>query len=328
MIDRRTLLAAAMVPGALAVAGRLAPARAQTDSFSEFLAALRREALHAGISGRTLDQSLHGIQANQHVLELDRHQPESTMTWERYRALVLNEQRIAAGREATRKNQALMRRIDARFGVDPGTVTGIWGLESNYGTRTGDFRVVEALATLAWDGRRASFFRSELMAALKILDHGDITPVRMLGSYAGAMGQPQFMPTSYLRMAVDFDGDGKRDIWTSNADVLGSIANYLARSGWRAGEGWGQRVQVPGDFDASVTGRQNRRPVREWARLGVRSVDGERLPAGDSPRAVVLPAGPGGESYLVGDNFFAIRRYNPSDFYAIGVGSLGDLVGA
>jgi membrane-bound lytic murein transglycosylase B len=328
MIDRRTLLAAALVPGALAVAGRLAPARAQTDSFAAFLAALRQEALHAGISVRTLDQALRGIQVNQRVLERDRHQPESTMTWERYRALVLNDQRIAAGREATRKNQALMRRVDARFGVDPRTVAGIWGLESNYGTRTGDFHVVEALATLAWDGRRAKFFRSELMAALKILDHGDVTSARMLGSYAGAMGQPQFMPTSYLRMAVDFDGDGKRDIWTSNADVVGSIANYLARSGWRAGETWGQRVQVPADFDASLIGRRDRRPVREWARLGVRPVDGARLPDGEASRAMVLPDGSGGEAYLVGDNFFAIRRYNPSDFYAIGVGSLGDLVGA
>jgi membrane-bound lytic murein transglycosylase B len=249
------------------------------------------------------------------------------MTWDRYRVLVVNDHRIAAGREAARKNQALMQRVNARFGVDPHVVTGIWGLESNYGTRTGDFHVVEALATLAWDGRRASFFRFELMAALKILDQGDITPVRMLGSYAGAMGQPQFMPTSYLRMAVDFDGDGKRDIWNSSPDVLGSIANYLARSGWHAGEAWGQRVQVPADFDASLTGRRNRRPVREWAQLGVRSVDGERLPVGDSSRAVALPAGSGGDAYLVGDNFFAIRRYNPSDFYAIGVGLLGDLVG-
>jgi len=328
MIHRRTLLAAAVVPGVLAIAGRLAPARAETDSFQDFIAALRKEALHAGISARTLDQSLHGIHANQRVLELDRHQPEFTMTWDRYRALVVNDQRIAAGREAIRNNRALMQRVSAQFGVDPGAVMGIWGLESNYGTRTGDFHVVEALATLAWDGRRASFFRFELMAALKILDHGDITPVRMIGSYAGAMGQPQFMPTSYLRMAVDFDGDGKRDIWNSRPDVLGSIANYLARSGWRAGEGWGQRVQVPADFDANLTHRRNRRPVQEWTQLGVQPVDGERLPAGDATRAVVLPAGPGGEAYLVGEGFFAIRRYNPSDFYALGVGLLGDLVGA
>src|SRR6202044_2304855 len=132
-----------------------------------------------------------------------------------------------------------------RFDVPPGVVTGIWGLESSFGEKTGDFRVVEALATLAWEGRRASFFRPELIAALKILDHADITPGRMTGSYAGAMGQPQFMPTSFLRYAVDFDGDGKRDIWNSRPDVLGSIANFLAKSGWRAGEAWGQPVAVP-----------------------------------------------------------------------------------
>ena len=150
-----------------------------------------------------------------------------------------------------RDNRALLSAVQARFGVGPAVVTGIWGLESSFGTQTGDFHVVDALATLAWDGRRASFFRPELIAALKILDHGDVTPARMTGSYAGAMGQPQFMPTSFLRYAVDFEGNGRRDIWTSRADVLASIANYLAQSGWRPGETWGQAVTLPAGFDTT-----------------------------------------------------------------------------
>ena len=211
-----------------------------------------------------------------------------------------------------------------RFGVDPGVITGIWGLESSFGAGMGDFHVVEALATLAWEGRRASFFRGELIAALRILDHGDVTPARMLGSYAGAMGQPQFMPSSYLRYAVDFEGHGRRDIWTSKPDVLGSIAQLpgavrLAqrRAVGPAGGRW------PANFERTAAGRDNRRPVGEWARLGVRPADGRPLARADAPAAVLLPDGAGGEAFLVYANFTAIRRYNPSDFYALAVGLLG-----
>jgi membrane-bound lytic murein transglycosylase B len=203
-------------------------------------------------------------------------------------------------------------------------IAGIWGLESSFGAETGSYRVVEALSTLAWEGRRASFFRSELMAALKILNNGDITPARMTGSYAGAMGQPQFMPTSYLRLAVDFDGDGRRDIWTSKPDVLASIANYLARSGWRPGETWGQPVSVPGGMAAA--GREVMRPLAEWSRQGVAPASGRWTAPGDTPSAVIAPDGAGGETFLVFNNFAAIRRYNPSDFYAIAVGLIGDWV--
>jgi membrane-bound lytic murein transglycosylase B len=248
------------------------------------------------------------------------------MTWAQYRALLITDQRIANGRAAFQQNRALLGRVQDRFGVDPGVITGIWGLESSFGTGMGDFHVVEALATLAWEGRRASFFRGELLAALRILDHGDVAPARMLGSYAGAMGQPQFMPSSYLRYAVDFEGHGRRDIWTSKPDVLGSIANYLAQSGWRVGEPWGQAVTVPANFDPNAAGRDNRRPVGDWARVGVRAAAGRSLPRGDAQGAVLLPDGPGGEAFLVYANFTAIRRYNPSDFYALVVGLLGDSI--
>ena len=203
---------------------------------------MRAEARREGIRPATLDRAFAGVVPNQKVLDRDHHQPESSWTWARYRGVVITDKRISDGREAFAANRALFQRVEQHYGVSAGVIAGIWGLESSFGTGTGDFRVVEALSTLAWEGRRANFFRGELLAALKILDHGDVAPGAMTGSYAGAMGQPQFMPTSYLRYAVDFEGHGRRDIWTSTADVLGSIANYLAQSGWRAGETWGQAV--------------------------------------------------------------------------------------
>jgi len=296
------------------------------DSFSGFVARLRAEARRAGVSELTLDRALAGLRPNAKVLELDRHQPEFTMTWDRYRATRLSDQRIANGREAFRQSRPTLLAVASRFGVDPGVIVGIWGLESNYGGYTGGFGVVEALATLAWEGRRASFFRAELMSAFRILDHGDVTPQRMTGSYAGAMGQPQFMPSSYQRYAVDFDGDGRRDIWDSRADVLASIANYLSRSGWRAGEPWGQPVRVPPSLDVAWTGRENRRTLGEWMRMGVTRADGRPFSRGDVPAALVLPDGAGGEAFATYGNFNVIRRYNPSDYYALSVGLLGDSV--
>jgi membrane-bound lytic murein transglycosylase B len=320
MLSRRALLVAA---GASALPAL--PALA-ADSFPGFLGSLRAEARRAGISERTLDRALAGLRPNAKVLELDRHQPEFTMTWDRYRATRLSEQRIANGREAFRQARPTLLAVANRFGVDPGVIVGIWGLESNYGGYTGGFGVVEALATLAWEGRRAKFFRAELMSAFRILEHGDVTPQRMTGSYAGAMGQPQFMPSSYQRYAVDFDGDGRRDIWDSRADVLASIANYLSRSGWRAGEPWGQPVRVPPSLDVASTGRENRRSLGEWMRMGVTRADGRPFSRGDVPAALVLPDGAGGEAFAIYGNFNVIRRYNPSDYYALSVGLLGDSV--
>lgn len=322
MLTRRILLAA--TPVVLAV-----PARAQ-GNFQTFLAGVRADARKAGVSAATLDRAFAGIQPNQRVIELDRKQPEFTMTWEQYRTRVISDQRIAEGKQMVRANAVLLQSIKARYGVDPRVLIGIWGLESNYGTKTGGFHVIEALATLAWEGRRAAFFRSELMAALKILEAGDITVARMTGSYAGAMGQPQFMPTSFVRLAVDFDGDGKRDIWNSRADALGSIGNYLQKSGWKDGETWGQEVLLPPNFPAGG-GRDNRKPVSEWLAMGVRPVGGQggnqARARADAPAAVIVPDGPTGQAFLVFANFTAIRRYNPSDFYATAVGLIGDQVG-
>jgi membrane-bound lytic murein transglycosylase B len=324
MPTRRFLLASA-IPASLSVPASAARAlAAHGDDFAAFLTSIQAEARSAGIRPATLDRAFAGVVPNQKVLDRDRHQPESTWTWARYRSVVVNDKRIADGRQAVTANRALFQRVAQYYGVGAGVIAGIWGVESNFGAGTGDFRVVEALATLAWEGRRASFFRSELIAALKILDHGDVAPSGMTGSYAGAMGQPQFMPTSYLRYAVDFEGNGRRDIWTSKADVLGSIANYLARSGWRANETWGQEVNAPPGVDAF--GRDTKRTLSEWSRAGVRPVNGQWAAATDTPAGLVAPDGAGGEAFVVFSNFSAIRRYNPSDFYAIAVGLIGDQV--
>jgi len=330
MLTRRIILSSlpitvfAAYNGVQAATDFAAPAQA---SFHDFLRGLRSEARRAGISATTLDSAFAGVTPNQKVLDRDRRQPEFTLTWARYRALVITEKRISDGRQVVAANRPLFDRVQARFGVSPGVIAGIWGLESSFGSGTGDFRVVEALATLAWEGRRAQFFRGELLAALKILDHGDVAPAAMTGSYAGAMGQPQFMPSSYLRYAVDFDGRGRRDIWTSKPDVLGSIANYLSQSGWRDGQTWGQPVVLPPGLVAE--GRDVKRPLGEWARAGVRPASGQWAASSpDTPAGLIAPDGPDGDSFAVFGNFAAIRRYNPSDFYAIAVGLIGDQVAA
>ncbi len=316
-LARRRILAAAAALPLLP-----APALAQDAGYGAFLAGLRAEARRAGISEATLGAALGGLQPNSRVLELDRHQPEFTLTWAQYKARVLPDSRLVAARKGFRDNRALLTAVWERYRVDPRVIVGIWGLESNFGGRTGTFNVVDALATLAYEGRRASFFRGELLNALRILEHGDVSPSGMTGSYAGAMGQPQFMPSSYLRYAVSFGGDGRRDIWTSLPDVFASVGNYLARSGWRAGEVWGQPVQAPPGLTSG--GRDDGRTLAEWMRLGVRRADGGRFDRGDVTGALLQPDGPGGESFLVYANFKAIRRYNASDFYALAVGLLGD----
>ena len=332
MTTRRDLAAGLASAAILALGGGGARGRqrhqpaasARMDDYARFLDGVRAEAGRDGVSASVLDEALALRAPNAQVLQLDRHQPEFTLTWAQYRARVIPPRREQGAMTAYQANLDLLTGIWQRYQVDPRVVVGIWGLESNFGTRIGSFNVVDALATLAFDGRRASFFRSELLASLRILGNGDVSPAGMLGSYAGAMGQPQFMPSSYLRYAVDETGDGRRDIWTSRADVFASISNYLARNGWVAGQPWGQPVTLTRPIGDAESGRQLMRSLGHWDMAGIRRADGRRFSQMDVSGALLLPDGPGGDAFMVYRNFSVIRRYNPSDFYALAVGLIGD----
>ena len=294
--------------------------------FAAFLADVRAEAIGSGIAAATVDRAFAGLRPNAKVLELDSHPPETTQSWDHYRATRVSDARVATGRQAMQANGDALAEIGRRYGVDPAIIVAIWGLETNYGSYTGGFSVVEALATLGADGRRDGYFRKELIKALRILDAGDVALPRMTGSYAGAMGQPQFMPSSYLDYAVSFDGSARRDIWDNRNDALASIANYLTRSGWRAGAPWGQLVRVPAGFRVDRDSRDDRRSLAAWMQLGVTRADGSPLSQPDVTGAVVMPDGAGGEAYMTYANFAVIRLYNHSDLYALSVGVLADRI--
>ena len=315
MISRRALLP-------MPLAALATPVRGQ-DSFAAFVGSVKAEARRAGIRDAILQQAFAGVEPNQRVIELDRRQPEFTLTWPEYRARVLPDSRLQAARENYAHERALLARVEERYGVDPLIIIGIWGVESAFGANKGSYRLVEALSTLAWEGRRAAYFRGELLNALRILEGGDVAPARMTGGWAGAMGQPQFMPSSYLRYAVDFDDDGRRDSWDSKPDVVGSISNYLAKNGWHRGEPWAQPVRLPAGFDAAAV--RDRRSLDDWMRMGVRRTDGRAFSRADIQGAVIVPSGAEpGEGFMIYSNFSVIRRYNPSDFYALAVSLLGE----
>ncbi|OUJ00972.1 lytic murein transglycosylase [Acetobacter cibinongensis] len=335
MLKRRMLVCGAVSSMALpAVTGKAvakalqkAPAPAATQSYETFLAGVRREAIQKGMNASIVDDALSLTrQPNASVIKADRHQPEFTMTWAKYKDRVITNKKITDGQAAVAKRRSILRAISTEYGVDEAAIAGIWGLESAYGVKTGTYHVIDSLATLAYDGRRSAFFRSELFKALHILNQGDITPAGMLGSYAGAMGQPQFMPSAYERYAASYPAGGRRDIWTNEPDVFASIANYLAKCGWRAGEPWGEAVRVPASLTVGQIGRTVVKPVSYWAGIGVQPVLGGQFGHAAMDGAVICPDGMDGEAYLVYHNFNVIRRYNPSDFYALGVGLLGSAI--
>ncbi len=289
--------------------------------FHRWLQAFGRDALAAGIRQQTVDAVLGQAQWQPRVVELDRAQPEFTRTPWAYLDSAVSPQRVAQGREQRRIHAAALEAAEQRYGVPASIITAIWGMESNYGSNFGSFSAVDALATLAYDGRRRDWARGELLAALRIVDRGDIAADALIGSWAGAMGHTQFLPSVYLAHAVDADGDGRRDIWGSVPDVVASTANFLAHSGWQAGEPWGVEVRLPGAFDYARAELSVRQPSQAWAAEGVAAVDGQPLPA--LPGASILtPAGAGGPAILVGPNFRALLRYNNSVNYALGVALL------
>src|SRR5215510_11895792 len=276
---------------------------AQQRDFATWLQELRAEALALGIRVQTLDAALTGLQPLARVLELDRKQPEETLTYAQYLERTLPASRVQKGRRLLNENRALLQEIGAKYGVPPGVIVALWGMETDFGRMTGNFSVLAALATLAYDGRRSALFRRELLDALKIVDAGYVRPEAMTGSWAGAMGQNQFMPSSFLQYAVDYNGDGRRDIWTTLADVFASTANYLARSGWQEHAPWGYRVVLPASFEPPANSDQMSKPRAAWQALGVRRADGAALPDGPGPALLVLPSGTTGPVFLVYQNY-------------------------
>ena len=321
-------MAAVLVLGAGFTAPLSAAEPSSSAPFSQWLEGVRKEASAAGISGNFLDVALAGVQPIKRVIELDRRQPEFTLTFWKYLDNAINPARIRRGREIMAKHQKQLQATARRYGVQPRFIVAFWGLESNYGTHTGVFPVLGAVATLAHDKRRSRFFRAQLLAALTIMNRGDVN-IRVKGSWAGAMGNFQFIPTTYKGFAVDADGDGKRDMWNSYPDMFASAANYLSRSGWRSGWTWGREVQLPKGFKLEHSGLKIRKSLSQWQALGVRAIGGGRLPNGDAEASVILPAGYSGPAFLIYKNYRTILTWNRSILYAIAVGHLADrLVGA
>ena len=308
----------------LLVGVSLAPARAAEEDFATWLAGLRAEAEADGVRPATLDRALTGIEPIPRVIELDRQQPESTITYEGYLRFALKPERMKAAREHFRDNRAALAEVGRRFGVQPRFIVALWGIETGFGKITGRFPVIAALATLAYDGRRSTFFRNELIAALRIADEGKIDPQEMLGSWAGAMGQSQFMPSSYLRFAVSYRGNGHGDIWHSTEDVLASIANYLHQSGWHGDETWGRQVRLAATFDPALIGLGVTKSLAQWRKLGVRRSDGGPLPARPLQASVLRPGGDDGPAVLVYENYRVLLQWNNSNFFASAVGLLAD----
>lgn len=295
------------------------------DSLPAWIAAFRDRALAAGVASATFDAAMAGRQIRQDVLERDRNQAEFVKTIWAYLDKALSDGRVAAGAAALDRNARLFDRIEAAYGVDRAVVAAIWGLESDYGVVKGDIPTLDALMTLAADTRRGPYFEAELIAALKILQAGDTKPGAMLGSWAGAMGHSQFMPSTYLGFAVDFDLDGRRDLWGSDpSDALASSAAYLAHWGWTRGQPVAVEVTLPAGFDYLLADVTVVRPVADWQALGIRPVSGTLAPGTEA--WVILPAGARGPAFLAYPNFRVVERYNPADAYVIAVAQLASQI--
>jgi membrane-bound lytic murein transglycosylase B len=317
-------------------ASPLAPVPEQPSvSFEDWLAAFKVEALAKGISEATFNAAFTGVQPNPLVITRDRAQPELTRSLDEYITSMMSARRMTGGADASLRAKTNLAKVEAQYGVPAPMMVAIWGLESNYGELTGTYSTIVSLATLAYDARRPALFRSELIEALRILEKGLVTTDKFMGSWAGAIGQPQFMPSSFLRHAVDFDGDGKIDIWTSEADVLGSMAQYLAAAGWVKGERWGREVQITRPVMDAIDRRVPMRtsgcrairemtkpqPLETWRALGVKLVDGARLPLADIDASLVRGAK---RHFLVYRNYETLLAYNCSNAYAIAAGLMSD----
>jgi lytic murein transglycosylase len=311
--------------GLAALAAFLAAGPARAD-FGECVAGLKADAARAGISAKTLDAAFNGLQPDMKVLDFQKQQPEfKTPVWDYVDSLVEDE-RVAEGKAAMAREARALARAEETYGVSRYMLAAIWGVESRFGQNMGQRPLVQSLSTLACYGERANYFRSELMATLKIIDRGDVPADKLNGSWAGAFGQTQFMPSTFLRLAVDFEGDGRRDIVDSAPDALASAANYLRKSGWRPGLPWGFEVKLPAGY-SGPSGRKAKQSMSFWTAKGLTRVDGRPLGRGDA--ALLLPAGQDGPAFLVTRNFDAVYSYNAAESYTLAACVLSDkLAGA
>ncbi|MBX3455899.1 MAG: lytic murein transglycosylase [Ferrovibrio sp.] len=333
-------MAAAPAAPAASSAPAAEPANFDRAAFSEFLEGVRKEAIEKGIKQEVVSRALTGVEPVARILERDRNQAEFKLSFATYRDRVITPANIERGKRLREQHRELLGQVSQRYGVQPRFILAIWGIETRYGAVKADVPLFNSLATLAYDRRRSTYFRNELFSALQMLDRGYIDYNTLKGSWAGAMGQPQFMPSSYLAYAEDFDGDGRRDIWNNQGDVFASIANYLAKHGWSSAQTWGREVVMPAGLQArlgefarqgrsgcrAIDGMTEDKPLTEWARLGVKRSDGGELPKVPLNAALVQPDGAGGPSFLVYANYRSVLRYNCAHHYALTVSLLADKI--
>ncbi|ROQ30104.1 lytic murein transglycosylase [Gallaecimonas pentaromativorans] len=320
---KQTLLALTLV-AMLPFGAKAAEPEQTQQEFAVYVQKLKAEALTQGIKPEVVDAAFADVKLMQRAIAADRSQPESRLTLEGYLNRTVPEWKVKQARAQYQKHKEELDRIAAQYGVKPQYIVALWAKESSFGKVQGNFPVISALTSMAFEGRRESFFKDELMAALKILEQGHVPLAEFKGSWAGAMGQTQFMPSSFLALAVDGDGDGKKDIWHDTADVFASIANYLAKAGWQNDQIWGRQVKVPQGFDWAM--KDEIKSLDEWAKLGVRRFNGGPLPKADMKAQLKAVDGPSGRVYLVYNNYQVLKRWNRSDFFATGVSLLADRI--
>lgn len=295
------------------------------QNWNQWMAEVRQEAIGQGISPQLLDEAFAGMhEPSRQVKGLSHSQPEHRLTYAKYLHSRVDNYRIAIGRKEFERNRAVLEKIGKEFGVDPCFIVSFWGLESSYGSYMGNFPVIKSLATLAYDSKRPAFFRKELFLALHILNDGHVSLAQFKGEWAGASGQCQFLPSSWVKYAVDYDGDGRKDIWGSKPDVFASIANYMKHNGWQTDEPWAIQVKLPARFDMKLQGKTIVKPVSEWNAMGVRTESGQPLPYENLQASIVQPFG--GPVFLAYPNYKMILRYNNSIYYAGAIGYLADKI--
>ncbi len=326
-ISMRALFFAAATCLAVTPGGQLMAAEPVQETakvpFGEWLQGFRTEASAKGIDSAALDRGLANVSTIERVLELDKRQPEFMLTLWRYLELYVPEARVEKGKALLQTHAKLLKKIEDKYGVPARFLVAFWGVETDFGRNFGSFNMIDAVATLAYDARRADFFRSQLLSAMRLVAAGDVTR-ETKSSWAGAMGNMQFIPSTFEGYAVDYDGDGRRDLWNNLGDAFASAANYLSSVGWERDYTWGREVKLPKTFDWSIASLRTKKPIDEWAKLGVRRADGSALPKADLEASILLPAGASGPAFMIYKNYRVIMRWNTSQLYAIAVGHLAD----